>query len=122
MTGGNGDEKAMMDGFIRGDMKNEEDPGPEGPSHQPIPSSELNPVVRRASDPALPAAARLMVARGLAGLGPADLVTAQYVLTFDPEREVRYAAASALARVVGVALPFPKLNARVRRYLDARLS
>lgn len=77
-------------------------------------------MVRRASDPAMPAVARLMVARGLAPLAPDDLVTAQYVLTFDDEREVRQAAASALARVVGVALPFPKLNARVRRYLAAR--
>jgi hypothetical protein len=121
MTGEKRAEKPMMDRFTRGDMKSDEDPGPEGPSHQPIPSDELSPVVRRASDPAMPAAARLMVARGLAGLAPADLVTAQYVLTFDAEREVRHAAASALARVVGVALPFPKLNARIRRYLETRL-
>lgn len=68
----------------------------------------------------MPAVARLMVARGLTPLAPDDLVTAQYVLTFDPEREVRQAASSALARIVGMALPFPKLNARVRRYLASK--
>lgn len=101
-------------------MKHDDEPGPEGPSHQPIPSDELNSVVRRASDPAMPAVARLMVARGLAPLAPDDLVTAQYVLTFDAEREVRHAASSALSRVVGLTLPLPKLNARVRRYLASR--
>jgi hypothetical protein len=101
-------------------MKINEESEPDGSSHQPIPSDELSPVVRRASDPAMPAAARLMIARGLAPLAPADLVTAQYVLTFDAEREVRQAASTALARVVGVALPFPKLNARVRQYLATR--
>lgn len=68
-------------------------------SASPIPFDTLAPGLKKAVDPATPVPARMMTARGLAPMPPKDLVTVQYILTFDAEPKVAEAAKDALTKL-----------------------
>ena len=63
----------------------------------PIPEGELSATVAKHVGRAAPKPLRMMAARGLAPMTPRDLVTAQFVLTFDPETPIRSAAQKSLS-------------------------
>jgi hypothetical protein len=92
----------------------------------PIPLDALAPTVRKAVDAAAPVPARMMAARGLAPMAPKDLVTAQYVLTFDPDAKVRDAARGALekldARIANAVLSDTALSPYVLGFLGVALA
>jgi hypothetical protein len=69
--------------------------GPEGPQLQPLPADILPPAVVKLMSG--PAAAKLMVARGMAPLRPTELMVAIYQLAFDTDPGVRAAAEAAPA-------------------------
>jgi hypothetical protein len=56
------------------------------------PLTQLSPAIERAIGPKAPAPLKLMTARGLAPMAPADLVTALYQLSFSEDEAVRSAA------------------------------
>lgn len=58
----------------------------------PIPLEELPPTLHKFCDPSGPSPARMMAAKGLVPLGPADLVTVLYQLSHDPDEQVNAAA------------------------------
>lgn len=91
----------------------------------PIPLETLSPAARRAADPSSPAPARMMAARGMVPMPPKDLVTAQYVLTFDPDTKVSEAAVKSLsnldARLSNAILGDTSINEYVLGYLAAAL-
>ena len=62
----------------------------------PIPLESLSAAVQRSVGPKAPGPLKLMTARGLAPMPPRDLVTAQFVLTFDADEKVAAAARGAL--------------------------
>jgi hypothetical protein len=84
--------------------------GPEGLQLQALPADSLPPAVSKVLGGA--AAAKLMVARGMAPLRPADLLVAIYQLAFDPDGAVRAAAEAAPAslpdNIVGPPLAEPR--------------
>lgn len=80
------------------------------------PLAQLPPAVERAAGAAAPAAVRLMAARGMAPLPPADLVVALYQLSFADDEPVREAAFKTAAE-----LPDPVLKAALAAPLDARV-
>lgn len=92
----------------------------------PIPLDALPVAARRAVDAASPVPARMMAARGLAPMPPKELVTAQYVLTFDADAKVREAAASSLgkldARIANAVLGDTTLDPHVLGYLAGALA
>lgn len=55
--------------------------------------------VLRAVGPSAPGPARMMAARGLAPLPPADLLTALYALSYDPDEKLRSAASATFAKL-----------------------
>ena len=65
----------------------------------PIPQEELPVVVLKNVGPSAPARLKLMTANGMAPMAPRDLVTAQFVLTFDESEQVSSAAAKSLAHL-----------------------
>lgn len=83
-------------------------------------------MARRAVDPASPVPARLMAARGMAPMQPRELVTAQFVLTFDADPKVRETAEKALtnldARIANSVLVDPQLSVHVLDYLATALA
>ncbi len=68
-------------------------------SECPVAISDLSQELRRFVDPASPPPMRMMAARSLVPLGPGDLVTALYVLCFDPDENVVQAAQDSLAKL-----------------------
>jgi len=78
------------------------------PSRCPIPLDALPPALRRGVDPASPPPLRTMAAKGLLPAAPRDLLTALFILSFDPLPAVARTAvesATKLAeRVLGAAL------------------
>jgi hypothetical protein len=82
----------------------------------PIPLDQLSEAVQKVAGPAAPAPLKLMAARGLAPMGPADLVTAIFQLAKDSDEKVAQAADKTAAtlpdKIVGGALP-GSLDARV---------
>ena len=62
----------------------------------PLSLDALTPAARKAASPSAPAPARMMAARGLAPMQPRDLVTAQFVLTFDADAKIAEAAEKSL--------------------------
>lgn len=77
--------------------------------------------VRRHAGPDAPAALRLMAARGLAPMSPRDLVTTQFVLTFDQDPRVADTAQASLAqldvRIANAVLPDAALSPHVLGHL-----
>ena len=65
----------------------------------PIDLEAVGEPVRRHVGPRAPAPLRLMAARGLAPMPPRDLLTAQYILTFDNDPQVSQQAARALTEL-----------------------
>ncbi len=65
----------------------------------PIPLDELSPAAQKVAAPEVPAKVRLMTARGIAPIPPRDLVTAQFVLTFDPDEKIAKSASNALLKI-----------------------
>jgi hypothetical protein len=87
----------------------------------PISVAEMEaPVLRHAGDKA-PPPLRLMAARGMAPMAPKDLVTTQFVLTFDADEKVKSAAEKSLsdldARIANAVLADKTLNPHVLTYL-----
>jgi hypothetical protein len=72
----------------------------------PLDEGRLSPAVRRVASPSSPAALRLSVARGMAPLGPADLVVALYQIAATSDEELQ-----AAARKTASELPDPVLTA-----------
>jgi hypothetical protein len=62
------------------------------PSVAPIPADFLPPNLRKHVDPAAPVPLRMMAAKGLVPLSPSDQIGALFLLTFDPDGNVRDAA------------------------------
>ena len=65
----------------------------------PIDISQMSEAVRRHAQADAPPGLRLMAARGLAPMPPSDLVTAQFILTFDRDQRVASSAESSLAQL-----------------------
>lgn len=87
----------------------------------PIREDLLPAAVTRNVGAQAPKPLRLMTARGLAPMAPRDLVTAQFVLTFDPEDTIRAAAEKSLAtldqRIANAVLSDTSLHPEVLVYL-----
>ena len=92
----------------------------------PIPLDALSGAAKKAADPSSPVPARMMAARGMAPMAPRELVTVQYMLTFDPDEKVRDSATASLAnldaRIANAALPDTGLNPFVLAYLAVALA
>lgn len=82
----------------------------------PLSVEDLSPVVARATNASIPAQARMMAARGLAPMGPTDLVTAAYQLLHDPDPKVAKAAEETATK-----LPENILGAALGEALDTRV-
>jgi hypothetical protein len=80
------------------------------------PLEELTPNVARAAGPKAPAPLKLMAARGLAPLGPADLLTTLYQLSFSDDENVKTAAFKTATE-----LPEKILSGGLGEALDARV-
>jgi hypothetical protein len=80
------------------------------------PLEKLPPAVERAAGAKAPAPLRLMAARGLAPLGPTDLLTALYQLSLSDEEAVRTAALKSAVEV-----PEKILSGALAEPLDARV-
>ncbi|MBI2895525.1 MAG: hypothetical protein HYY06_18355 [Deltaproteobacteria bacterium] len=65
----------------------------------PVTLSELPPAVVTAVGPSAAGPAKMMAARGLAPLGPADLVAALYLLSFDADAKLQAAATGSLGKL-----------------------
>jgi hypothetical protein len=68
-------------------------------SNCPIDLEAASEQVRRHAGPKTPPALRMMAARGLAPMAPRDLVTAQFVLTFDADPKVAETAEASLQKL-----------------------
>ncbi|HEY1585361.1 MAG TPA: hypothetical protein VGH63_06700, partial [Polyangia bacterium] len=88
------------------------------------PLETLSPAVERAVGAKAPAPMKLMAARGLAPLPPAEMATALYQLSFSEDEAIRSAAFKSAAelpeRIVGGALEQP-LDARVPDFFARRV-
>lgn len=88
------------------------------------PLETLPPAVERAAGSKAPAPMRLMAARGLAPLGPVDLVTALYHLAHDEDETLKKAAMKSAAelpeKILGGALDSP-LDPRLLDFFGRRL-
>lgn len=70
---------------------------PTAPGGCPITAEFLPPNMRKHVDPAAPAPLRMMAAKALVPLAPADMLGALFMLTFDPDAGVRETAAKTAA-------------------------
>ncbi len=85
----------------------------------PIPVERLSPGAKRAVT--APPPARMMAARGLAPMPPKDLVTTQFVLTFDADAKIAETARGSLSnldpRIANAVLPDTSLDPHVLGFL-----
>lgn len=92
----------------------------------PIPEGDLGPNVAKNVGAKAPAPLKMMTARGLAPLPPRDLVTAQFVLTFDADEKIAQSASNALAnldaRIANAVLADQALNPHVLGFLAEALA
>src|SRR5436190_23008973 len=72
------------------------EPAAPAPAACPIPPESLTAAVQKSVGANAPAPLRMMAARGLAPMAPKELVTAQFVLTFDADEKIRAAAEKSL--------------------------
>jgi len=83
-------------------------PVPAAPPGCPFNAEFLPPNMRKHVDPAAPVPLRMMAAKGLVPLNPADMLGALYMLTYDAEQNIRDTAAKTAAglpdRILGSAL------------------
>jgi hypothetical protein len=96
------------------------------PTTCPISQDSLSPTVQKSVGEKAPAPVRMMAARGMAPMAPKDLVTAQYVLTFDADEKVRQAAIKSLAsldeRIANAVLSDANLSPFVLGHLAVALA
>jgi hypothetical protein len=71
----------------------------EEPMEHPLPVEQFSPQVAKVCGPAAPPQLKQMAAAGLAPLGPVDLVTALYVLAFEPDEQLSGQAQASLAKL-----------------------
>jgi hypothetical protein len=87
----------------------------------PIPLDAFDPAVLRNAGDKAPAPLRMMTAKGMAPMAPKELVTAQFLLTFDADEKVRAAATNSLAnldlRIANAVLADTNLNPHVLGHL-----
>ncbi|MCA9554215.1 MAG: hypothetical protein KC933_29540, partial [Myxococcales bacterium] len=92
----------------------------------PILFDQLSAAVQRSVGPQAPGPLKLMTARGMAPMAPRDLVTAQFVLTFDGDAKVAQAAQQALGsldqRLANAVLGDVQLHPEVLGYLAQALA
>ncbi len=79
----------------------------------PIPVESLSPQVIKVCGPQAPPQLKDMAAGGLAPLGPVDLVTALYVLSYDPDKGIKDKAGASL-----LGLPDGMLNGALEQVAD----
>jgi hypothetical protein len=82
----------------------------------PIPLEELSPALHKYVDPSGPTPARMMAAKGLVPLGPAELMTVLYQLNHDPDEQVCAAASEKCTD-----LPENIVQGALKGDLDARV-
>ena len=91
------------------------------PQTCPIPFEQLSPAGQRGVGDKAPTPLRLRTARGMAPMPPRDLITAQFVLTFDADAKVAQAAQQALSgldqRLANAVLADVQLHPEVLGYL-----
>src|SRR2546428_2045393 len=96
------------------------------PSACPLPIDVLPANFQKHVDPKAPAPLRMMGAKALVPMGPKEMTTALYMLTYDPDAGVRETAAkSATAlpdRILSVALRDETVDAPVLDYFAAVLA
>src|SRR5256884_8836477 len=89
----------------------------------PVPLSALPASFQKHVDPKAPVPLRMMGAKGLVPMGPKEMATALYMLTFDADPSVRETAvknAAALPdRILSVALRDETMDAPVLDYTPA---
>lgn len=99
---------------------------PAAPATCPIPPEALSAAVQKSVGAAAPAPLRMMAARGLAPMAPKDLVTAQFVLTFDADEKIKASAEKSLAnldeRIANSVLSDTTVPGPVLGYLAAALA
>ena len=92
----------------------------------PIPIDALDAAVLRNAGDKAPAPLRMMTARGMAPMAPKDLITAQFVLTFDGDEKIRQAALQSIQnldlRIANAVLADTSLNAFVLGHLAKALA
>jgi hypothetical protein len=92
----------------------------------PIAIDSLSAVLQKSVGPSAPAPVRMMAARGMAPMAPKDLVTAQFVLTYDQDVKVAEAAAKSLAnldeRIANAVLSDTNLSHHVLGHLAITLA
>src|SRR5438270_10854838 len=86
----------------------------------PVPLSALPASFQKHVDPKAPVPLRRMGAKALVPMGPKEMATALFMLTFDPETSVRETAAKSAAglpdRILSVALRDESADAAVLDY------
>ncbi len=87
----------------------------------PIALHELSTVIQKNIGPSAPGPLKMMTARGMAPMPPADLVTAQFVLTFDADERLAKVAADSLQQmelpIANAVLSDAKVRPEVLGYL-----
>jgi hypothetical protein len=96
---------------------------PSTPAACPVPLSALPTNFQKHVDPGAPVPLRMMGAKALVPMGPKDMATALFMLTFDPEPAVRETAVKSAAalpdRILSVALRDDTADAPVLEYYAA---
>ena len=92
-------------------------PVPPAPAGCPFNSEFLPPNMRKHVDPAAPVPLRMMGAKGLVPMGPKEIATALYMLTFDADAGVRETAAKTASglpdKILSVVLRDETMDTRV---------
>jgi hypothetical protein len=95
------------------------------PSACPLPLDVLPDNFQKHVDPKAPVPLRMMGAKGLVPMGPKDMATALFMLTFDEDAAVRETAVKSAAgladRILSVALRDESADAKVLGYYAAAL-
>jgi len=95
------------------------------PAGMPLPLDVLPANFRKHVDPAAPVPLRMMGAKGLVPMGPKDMSTALFMLTFDADEKVREAAGKSAAglpdKILAVALRDESMDGRVLDYFARTL-
>ena len=96
------------------------------PQACPLSLDSLSAAVQRHAGPKAPAPLKLMAARGMAPMPPRDLVTTQFILTFDGDAKVKQSAEKSLAeldgRIANAILGDTQLPSEILAYLARALA
>ena len=94
------------------------------PAQCPLPITTLAPNFQKHVDPAAPVSLRMMGAKAMVPMGPKDMVTALYMLSFDPDGAIREAAEKSATglpdRILSVALRDETVDPPVLDYYATR--